>query len=545
MSAPQRSSTLATALICLGLIAACSSGEERRAPGADRSALAPPQGLGLQPVALPDYAAMEASAREQMRARVSSLRSKIASSAATRADLSASYGEMGELLLAATYLDAAESCFLNAQTLAPDDRRWPYYLGHLYKIKGPLEKSVASFERALQLQPTDVATLVWLGEAYLSQGRADAAAPLFAKALTLDPKSAAARFGAGRAALAGKDYARAAKDLEAALALEPLATAIHYPLAMAYRGLGKLTEARAHLALQGDVDARPSDPLMQQLDDLLQTAEAYNVRGGRELDAGNWAAAAANFRKGLELSRNDTSLRHRLGTALFQMGDAGGAAEQFEQVLRISPRHARAHFSLGVLLFANGRYDEAIERFSRALEYEPGYVQARVQMAAAMARTGRPEQALREYGQALEADPTLADAAYGYAMTLVRLRRYEEARDRLSEGTNAHPDQPMFSNALARLLAAAPDDRVRDGRRAKTLVDALLKGPPTMELAETAAMMLAELGQYAQAAATQRDVITAAEQRGLREDVTRLTENLHRYERGEPCRRPFTDAELP
>jgi tetratricopeptide (TPR) repeat protein len=544
MSTRWRREALAAILVCLCFATACGSREERRVPAA-ASALAPPQGLGLQPVALPDYTAMEGSAREQMRARVSSLQSKIGSTRTTRADLSAAYGEMGELLMAATYLDAAESCFLNAQTLAPADRRWPYYLGHLYKIKGPLEKSVASFERVLQLQPDDVAALVWLGDAYLSQGRADAAAPLFAKALTLDANSAAARFGAGRVALAGKDYARAAKDLEAALAIEPLATAIHYPLAMAYRGLGKLTEAQAHLALQGDVEARPADPLMRQLDSLLQTAEAYNVRGGRELDAGNWAAAAEDFRKGLELSPNDTSLRHRLGTALYQMGNAAGAAEQFEQVIRISPRYARAHFSLGVLLLASGRYDEAIERFSRALEYEPGYVQARVQMAAAMARAGRPEQALGEYAKALEADPTLADAAFGYAMTLVRLRRYQEARDRLAEDMNAHSDDPRFAHALARLLAAAPDDKVRDGRRAKTLVDALLKGGPTIEVAETAAMMLAELGQYAQAAATQRDVLNAAGQQGLGDVVTRLTENLHRYERGEPCRRPFADSELP
>jgi hypothetical protein len=41
----------------------------------------------------------------------------------------------------------------------------------------------------------------------------------------------------------------------------------------------------------------------------------------------------------------------------------------------------------------------------------------------------------------------------------------------------------MFAQALARLLAAAPNDHVRDGRRALTLVDQLVKGPQTIELA--------------------------------------------------------------
>ena len=36
---------------------------------------------------------------------------------------------MGNLLLAADYFDAAEPFYLHAQSLAPDDMRWPYYLG--------------------------------------------------------------------------------------------------------------------------------------------------------------------------------------------------------------------------------------------------------------------------------------------------------------------------------------------------------------------------------------------------------------------------------
>src|SRR5213593_2275487 len=127
-----------------------------------------------------------------------------------------------------------------------------------------------------QLHPSDVATLVWLGEVYLTQGRAEAAEPLFVKALTLQPNSVAARFGAGRAALAKKDYARAAKYLEEALALGPRAANIHYPLAMAYRGLGELGKAQAELRQQGDSAVLPQDPLMQELDELLQSPMAYD-----------------------------------------------------------------------------------------------------------------------------------------------------------------------------------------------------------------------------------------------------------------------------
>jgi hypothetical protein len=58
-------------------------------------------------------------------------------------------------------------------------------------------------------------------------------------------------------------------------------------------------------------------------------------------------------------------------------------------------------------------------------------------------------------------------------------------------------------------------------------------------------MMLAELGDYAQAAAVQRDVLAAAGQRGMLDVVRRVTENLKLYERRQPCRTPFTEDELP
>src|SRR5438477_12777198 len=116
---------------------------------------------------------------------------------------------MGMLLMAAEYRGEAESALLNAQTFNPRDPRWPYYLAHLYRLKGDAVNSIASFNRALDLQPDDVATLVWVGEGDLDGGRPDAAKPRFEKALSLQPRSVAAQYGLGRAALAKQEYSNA------------------------------------------------------------------------------------------------------------------------------------------------------------------------------------------------------------------------------------------------------------------------------------------------------------------------------------------------
>ena len=73
--------------------------------------------------------------------------------------------------MAADLDDAAEPCLLNAQTLAPTDIRWPYYLGHLNRDRGELATARTFFERSLELRPDDVASLVWLGDIHLRMGQ--------------------------------------------------------------------------------------------------------------------------------------------------------------------------------------------------------------------------------------------------------------------------------------------------------------------------------------------------------------------------------------
>ncbi len=293
---------------------------------------------------------------------------------ATPERLAKAYGEVGDLLMALSELESAEPYYLNAQTLQPGDRRWPYLLGHLYRKRGPLDKAVTSFERARQLQPNDAATLVNLGEVYLGLGNDEAAAPLFDQAIAIAPGSAAAWFDAGQAALVRHDDRAAVKALETALARDAGATAVHYPLAMAYQRLGNLDKARAHLAQQGKVEPRPEDPLLDEIETRIDSALLFDYRGGRAMAAGEWATAADFFEKALALSPDNAAMRHRLGVALFRMGDTRGAEEQFERVVRTTPSYRESYYNLAMINAGSGRMEEALSRVSTALEHDPGYI---------------------------------------------------------------------------------------------------------------------------------------------------------------------------
>ena len=228
------------------VLAGCGSNSETgtTATSASAPAPAPVDRKALRAVPLPDLSKLDAVVQQQLRDGDAALTAKTGNPAISDADLGLAYGEMGKLLMAAEYRDAAEPAFLNAEALTPNDRRWPYYLAQLYKLKGDARQATASFERALRAKPDDLPTLVWLGSAYLDQGRAADAEPLFSTAFSIAPRSVPVLFGLGRTALAKQEYARAVDYLEQALTLDPKAAVIHFPLAMAYRAMGDVRRRR-------------------------------------------------------------------------------------------------------------------------------------------------------------------------------------------------------------------------------------------------------------------------------------------------------------
>jgi tetratricopeptide (TPR) repeat protein len=528
-------------IVLLLFVAACGSSK----PSAPAS-----PALASREVMLPDLARMDPPVQAQVKQRYATLMEK-KKAGASGDELGTAYGEYAMLLQAAEYYEAAEPAYLNAQDLMPGDMRWPYYLGHLYKSIGQTEKSIQSFERALDRNPSEIATLIWLGRLYLEQGKPDVAERMFDRAAQLPPRNVATMAGLGQTALARRDYQRAVTVLEEALAFDPSAASIHSPLANAYRGLGDTAKAEEHLKQWRNTDLVVPDRLRSDLDMSIESGLAYELRGVRALEARDFKAAEEAFRKGVQLVPPATalgrSLRHKLGTALVLQGDVAGAMAHFEEVAKLAPAEgldeasAKANYSLGVVLASSGQTAPAIQRLTAAVKYNPNYTEALMALGDTLRRSGRFDASLKPYADVVRINPRAAEARFAYAMALARLRRYRDAKAWLEEGTRIQPDRPELAHALARLLASAPDDTVRDGARAMTLVQELMKSHKTTVVGETMAMALAELGQFSDAADVQRGVLAAAEQAGVAQDVRRMTANLRLYERRQACRTPWPD----
>jgi tetratricopeptide (TPR) repeat protein len=344
-------------------------------------------------------------------------------------------------------------------------------------------------------------------------------------------------------ALAKQDYQRAVEYLEKALSLDPLARVIHYPLAMAYRGLGNQEKAQAHLALRGTLALKTDDPLMDRLNAMLNSALSYEVSGADAMDRGDFKAAEESFRKGVQVAPKEPSLHHKLGTVLALQGDKNSAVSQFEQAIALDPKFVKAHYSLALIQADEGQTAAAVQHFQAALNAEPGYVEARLQLAHALRRSGQFEASLPHYAAIVKADTRVVEARFGYAAALSRLRRYADARDYLADAMRTYPGELAFNNALARILAAAPDDKVRDGRRAASVIQPVVSQIRASDVLETMAMVQAELGQFTEAVRWQQDAIASAEKAGSPGIAQRITDNLRLYEARRPCRTPYRPDE--
>ncbi|HEV8393107.1 MAG TPA: tetratricopeptide repeat protein [Vicinamibacterales bacterium] len=487
---------------------------------------------------LPDLGAMAAPVQQQIRDEYARLTTSGAASTSDR-DRAAALGRVGELLMAAESVPAAEPFLSQAAALDPNDPRWPYFLAHLSRMKGDAPGAASYFQRVLTLRPDDVPSLVWLGNLSLDQGQTEAAERSYTRALELHSNLFAALFGLGRTALVAGRYQDAVTKLEAAAAAEPRATAANYPLAMAYRQAGRLDEAEARLRARGDAQPPVPDPLMAELADILESPVVYEGRGDRALARGQMPAAVAAFRHALALAPGRPAVKQKLATALALTGDVPGAVALYQELLRADPDFAAAHYSLGALLVSSGQWAPAIEQFAAAVRADPDYIQARLQLGHALRRARAFDRALAAYQGALSVDPRFAEARLGYAVTLADAGRDGTARAWLTDGRRAHPERSEFVELLVRVLAAAPDPKVRDGGMAVTLGERLVRETRSWRTLEALAMALAETGRWPEAIARQREAIDAF-QRAPGRATPALADNLHRYERREPCRVPWS-----
>lgn len=534
---------LSVVLLVVVLTAGCTGGEPAPAPPAQQRSVpaAPTQTGELEAVPHPETSSLEESVRQQLEDARSRLEALLEVPEATAADLAEAFGETGMIYQAYSLRQAAGACYRNARRLVADDFRWPYYLGHVSRDEGRPDEALANFERALEIRPDDLLALLHIGHMASELEQADRAEAAFRRALEIDPECAEARVGLGKLALSRRDFNSAVQQLEQARRLAPQATEINYPLGLAYRGLGDREKAAERLAERGELPAITDDPLIRDLTRLKEGMRVHQIRGTEFYQHGLYEEALAEFREAVSASPDEAVARINLGLTLAHFGDFDGARRELERAVEIEPDNDFAQYNLGRLFVDLGRDADAARHYEAALEANPNHLQAHFNLGNTLRRLGRFDEAVEHYRSVVERDPANAQARLAEAYALVRLERHAGARARLEQARAALPDDRDILHALARILAAAPDDDVRDGPRAMQLAKILATREVPLEHVVALAMIAAENGMFREAVGLQEQAIAVQQRAGSTPALAELRENLARYRNGQPCRRPWRD----
>ena len=460
--------------------------------------IAPPRNE-LRSVPLPRLDDLEPAVSSQLREQEQALRVLVQSGSSSSSKLAEGYGQIGRMFHAYEFFDSAEAAYLNAVRLAPNQATWPHLLGYLYQQTGRLEAAASQFEQALRMQPDDRAAAIRLGQVYLGLNRLREAREQFQSVDAVFP--ALSRYGLGEVALRERRYDEAVSHFRAVLQRVPLASSVRYSLAMAYRGLGRLDEARAELERRGPVGLNVGDPIVDSLQALIRGERGLVVLGRKAYEAGQYSEAAAAFQRAIEAAPSSVTARVNLGLTQLQLGNTAQAIATLQGAFDLAPTDANASRELVRVLL----------------------------------RAGRPEDAIRVLETSHSASPDDEETLVGLSILLAQQGRYREAAALLAEGNRRFPARTATATTLARLLASSPDRLVRDGQRALGLATAVHNIEPTPVHGETIALALAELGRCDEAMSQMNRAIAQAEQENDTAEAARLKGELPKYSPG-TCR---------
>jgi tetratricopeptide (TPR) repeat protein len=373
----------------------------------------------------------EPAVRQQLASARRELDRLLADDRATDQALAEAYGKLGRLYFLYDIVDLTVPALRNAQTLAPDDPRWPYFLAVHLTFEGDLEEAERHLRRALELQPDDPPTLARLANVLLDQGRADEAEPIFRRAVELPPQRAAALAGLARIAQERGEHQEAIELARQALELQPEADSLYHVIGMSLRALGDREAARAALEKNEHGRVRFQDPWVDALAEENASAEAHFQAASDAMRRNDLPAAIDFYRSYLAIKGDDALTYHNLGVALLSLDRWDEGLEALRRAVALDEKSRSAHYSLGSALADLGRYEEALPHYRRAHELDPAEKGIHADWATLLAKVGRVEEALAELEAILAEDPEQFYARLKYGAVLAQAERDQEARTQL------------------------------------------------------------------------------------------------------------------
>ena len=384
-------------------------------------------------------------------------------------------GALGRALHAWEQWTSAHEVYVRAAVLAPRAFEWRYLDALVLQRLARHADAVTRLREALSLSPDFLPARVRLAESLLESGDLDESKKLFL-ALVDEPQSRpAVEVGLGRIAAARREHDAALAHFGRAVTLFPELGAAHYGLALSYRALGRLDEARSALALHNQYGARwpaLADPVLATVTTLREDAGAILQRGVRLAEAGDIDGAIAAHEAALE---RDPALVQPHANLISLYGRAGNwpkAEDHYRAVVRSGGGGAEPHYDYGVLLGLQQKWDLAIDAYHQALALNPMHARAQNNLGQALEQQRKLTDAAEAYRQAVQNQPGFRLARFNLARMLIALNRPAEAAielEKIVEPRDSEAPRYLFALGVAHLRAGRKAEAVKWSLEARQL----------------------------------------------------------------------------
>ncbi len=249
--------------------------------------------------------------------------------------------------------------------------------------------------------------------------------------------------------------------------------------------------------------------------------EFYRVSdtAGELARKGDYAAAAAEWTKAVNLDPADGKARYHLAYALDKQDQLDQAIEQYRKSVELDGANAAAYASLSIALARSGNLPESIAAAKQALALNPKDVLTEGNLATSLLETGQTDEALDHIRKALELDPNFADGHNMLGIVLARVGKLDESVAHLENAVALTPDSPEYRFNLGRILLARHSFAEAIPQFEKAVE---LTGGNEPQSLEMLAATYAEVGRFSEAAQTARRALEIA----ARQNDAPLSEEL-------------------
>jgi tetratricopeptide (TPR) repeat protein len=364
--------------------------------------------------------------------------------------------------------------------------------GSAYLVIRKFDEALDDFERVLKGCPDDKETRYKRAEVLLQTNKEKEGSAELLKMTKEYPKYAPPRVGLAAVAFQAGDNDKAIAYASKAIALD-----------------GEYLEAyfvRAHVYYRIREFQSCVDDLNKviQICPLVASEVPYLVRGKALSALGNDERAIASLQMARKLAPDSIEVQYELWRAYLRAGMYQVALNLGDQYEKADKQGWLGPYARAAALEKLHRPKEAIEAAERSDRILPDSPNTLFVMASAHEQLRKYDKALAFYDKILKKEPEYVDALIGKAV----------------------------------ILATAPEDELRNGKKAQELASAALKEPLDAGRVISAQMALAaafaENGDYEKAAATIKHCLTLSDKDPKKKDT--LERQLRLYESKKPCR---------